>query len=182
MNPTLLNKQNSLESAAAPASPPGLSKTRLDMIEVGGRVFQLLGLPRTAGQIYGLLYLSPKPLTLDEIAELLAIGRSTAGSGSRQLVQLKAIRLVWVHGERRDRYEVDPDLGNLLRAGYSDFVRPRLATSQKRLESMSGSLEKEFTDGVMSREEYDLCSTRLKGLADIQKKLQALMPLADKVF
>ena len=77
---------------------------------------------------------------------------------------------------------MDPDLGNLLRAGYSDFVRPRLATSQKRLEIMSGSLEKEFTDGVMSREEYDLCSTRLKGLADIQKKLQALMPLADKVF
>jgi len=182
MNPALLHKQNSLEPDAAPASTPVLSKTRLDMIEVGGRVFQLLGLPRTAGQIYGLLYLSPTPLTLDEIAELLAIGKSTAGSGSRQLVQFKVIRVVWVHGERRDRYEVDPDLGNLLRAGYSDYIKPRLATSQKRLANMFTSLEKELAEGVVSRKEFEHCVERIKVLEDIQQKIQALIPLAEKVF
>lgn len=162
--------------------PPALSKTRLDMIEVAGRVCQLLGVSRTVGEIYGLLYLSAKPLTLDEIAELLGIGKSTASSGSRQLLQWRAIRLAWVHGERRDLYEADADLANLIRAGYSDFIKPRLASSQRRLESMSSSLEKEFSDGVMSRDEYELCSERLKGLADIQQKIQALIPLADKVF
>jgi len=90
-------------------APPALSKTRLDMIEVGGRVCQLLGVSRTVGQIYGLLYLSPKPLSLDEIAELLSIGKSTASMGSRQLSAWRAIRPVWIHGERRDLYEVDPE-------------------------------------------------------------------------
>jgi len=168
--------------APAEKAPQTLSKTRLDMIEAGGRVCQLLGVPRSTGQIYGLLYLSPKPLSQDEIAELLGISKGSASTGTRQLLAWRAIRLVWVHGERRDHFEVELDLGNLLRAGYSDFVKPRLLSSQKRIESMASSLDEEFADGILSREEYKICSERLKSFARIQKKLQALIPLAEKLF
>ena len=159
-----------------------LSRTRLEMIEAGGRLCQILGVPRSTGQIYGLLFLSPKALALDEIAELLGISKASASTGTRQLLTWRAIRLVWVHGERRDHYEVEPDLGNLLRAGYTDFVKPRLNSSYKRVESMSASLEEELAEGLLTREEYKLCSERLKGFLRVQKKLQALAPLAEKLL
>jgi len=84
MSTTLLNKRNRLD--AAPASPPTLCKTRLDMIEVSARVCQFLGIRRSTGQIYGLLYLSPEPLTLDEIAESLGISRGSVSTGTRLLL------------------------------------------------------------------------------------------------
>ena len=160
--------------------PTALSKTRLDMIEAGGRLCQLLGVPRSTGQIYGLLFLSPKALALDDIADLLGISKASASTGTRQLLTWRAIRQVWVHGERRDHFEIEPDLGNLLRASYADFVKPRLNSSCKRVERMAQLLEEELEDGAITRGEYKLCSERLKNFLKVQKKLQALVPLAEK--
>ena len=168
--------------ATAEKLPPALSKTRLDMIEAGGRVCQLLGVPRSTGQIYGLLYLSPKPLSLDDISEMLGISKASASTGTRQLVAWRAIRMIWVQGERRDHFEVESDIGNLLRAGYADFIKPRLVSSQKRIERISLLLDEEFAEGTLSRDEYKVCAERLKNFARIQKKLQALVPLAEKLF
>jgi HTH-type transcriptional regulator, glycine betaine synthesis regulator len=159
-----------------------LSKTRLEMIEAAGRLCQLLGVPRSTGQIYGLLYLAPKALSLDEVADLLGISKGSASNGTRQLAAWGVIRQVWIPGDRRDHYQVEPDLSTLLRAGYADFVKPRLASSSKRIERMSSSLSEEFSQGALSRDEYNLCSDRLKGFVQLQKKLQALVPLAEKLF
>lgn len=159
-----------------------LSKTRLEMIEAGGRLCQLLGVPRSTGQIYGLLFLSPKPLALDDIAELLEISKASASTGTRQLLAWRAIRLVWVPGERRDHFEVEPDLGNLLRSSYSDYIKPRLNSSYKRVEKMSATLDEDLAEGVLTREEYKLCAERLKNFLRIQKKLQTLAPLAEKLL
>jgi HTH-type transcriptional regulator, glycine betaine synthesis regulator len=157
-----------------------LPRTRIEMIEAAGRLCQLLGVPRSTGQIYGLLYLSPKPLSLDEIASLLEISKGSASNGARQLAGWGVIKQVWVPGERRDHYDAEPDIGTLLRAGYTDFLKPRLASSSKRIEQMESSLEDEFSRGSMSREEYRICSMRLKNFAKLQKKLQMLLPLAQK--
>jgi DNA-binding transcriptional regulator GbsR (MarR family) len=159
-----------------------LSKTRLEMIEAGGRLCQLLGMPRSTGQIYGLLYLWPKPLPLDDIAELLGISKASVSLGTRQLLSWKAIRQVWVQGERRDHFEIEPDLGCLLRAGFTDFLKPRLTSSQQRIARMSSILEEEKAQGTLTREEYKLCSDRLKNFVRIQKKLKMLAPIAARLL
>jgi HTH-type transcriptional regulator, glycine betaine synthesis regulator len=161
---------------------PVLGRTRLDMVEACGRIGQVFGLPRSLGQIYGLLYLSPAPLSLDDIAELLGISKASASTGTRQLAAWGGIRQVWVHGDRRDHFEAEPELGNLLRSGYSDFLKPRLASSQKRLDRLTATLDQDLAAGLVTREEYRLCLERLKKFAHLQKKLQALAPLADKLF
>jgi HTH-type transcriptional regulator, glycine betaine synthesis regulator len=156
------------------------SRARRDMIEAGGRLCQLLGLPRSTGQIYGLLYLSIKPLSLDDLAELLSISKASASLGTRQLLSWGAIRQVWVPGERRDFFEAVPDLGNLIRAGYTDFLKPRLTSSRRRLDTMISVLDEELKHGIISTEEYDLCQERLKSLSKLQKKLHSLAPFAEK--
>src|ERR1051326_8114746 len=98
------------------------SKTRREMIEGCGQIFQLLGLPRSTGQIYGLLYLSTKPLSLDQMVELLGLSKSSASIGTRHLISWKAIRQIWVPGDRRDYFEAVGDLMSLMRASYSDFI------------------------------------------------------------
>jgi DNA-binding transcriptional regulator GbsR (MarR family) len=168
--------------ATSPKPTDSLSKTRLEMIEACGRVCQVFGLPRSLGQIYGLLYLAPDPLSLDDIAELLGISKASVSTGTRQLLAWGGLRQVWIPGERRDHFQVEPELGRLLRAGYAELLKPRLTSSQKRLERMTQTLDEELTRGTVSREEYKLCSERLKKFVQIQKRIQSLAPLAEKLF
>ena len=166
----------------APPAPTKLGKARLEMIDAGGRVCQLLGLPRSTGQIYGLLFLSTEPLDLDEIAALLGISKASASTGTRQLLAWHAIKQVWVMGERRDHFEIDPDLGNLLKAGYNDFVKPRLTTSQNRLDRLATALDGDLASGAVTAAEHELYVGRLENFRRLRKKVATLLPLAERLL
>lgn len=152
------------------------------MVEASGGLFQLLGLPRSTGQIYGLLYLSDKPLSLDDIVNLLSISKGSASIGTRHLASWGAIRQVWVPGDRRDHYEVLGDLRQLLRASYAEFLKPRLANSERRLAGIFEELERDAERGTVSREEYKFCTERLRVLLRFQEKVQSIGPLAEKLL
>ena len=166
----------------APSAPPKLGKARLEMIDAGGRVCQLLGLPRSTGQIYGLLFLSTEPLDLDEIAALLGISKASASTGTRQLLAWHAIKQIWIMGERRDHFEIDPDLGNLLKAGYNDFIKPRLTTSQNRLDRLATALDGDLASGAVTEAEHELYTERLESFRRLRKKVATLLPLAERLL
>jgi len=158
-----------------------LSKTRRDMIEAGGRLYQILGLPRSTGQIYGLLYFSTKPLSLDDMVTTLGISKASASTGTRLLTSWGAIRPVWIPGNRRDYFEAVGEVGKLIKGCFTDRIKPRLASSQSRLELMTDSLDNELEQGVLTSEEHKMCLNRLKRLARLQKKILQLAPLAEKL-
>src|SRR5450830_1482647 len=89
------------------------SQIRHDMIEVGVRLSQILSVPKSTGQVYGLLYLTVGPLSLDDLVEQLGISKASASMATRQLASWAAIRRIWVPGERRDFYEVIDDIGEV---------------------------------------------------------------------
>ena len=158
------------------------SKARREMIESAGTLFQVLGLPRSAGQIYGLLYLSAKPLSLGDMCNLLSISKGSASIGTRHLVTWGAIRQVWVPGNRRDHFEAVGDPGQLLRASYAEFVKPRLNSAEKRLALLFAELEKDVESGTLSKDEFKFCTERLRTLLRFQEKVQSIGPLAEKLL
>lgn len=159
-----------------------LPKSRREFVETAGRLCQLLGLPRSTGQIYGLLYLSPRPLSLDDIAELLSISKASASTGTRQLVSWQAVKEVWVPGDRRDHFEALGDLRELLRAAYRNFFQPKFEKSQRKLDVLLAALEEDRKTGVISREEFSFCQERLEGLGKMQSRITKILPLAEKFF
>ena len=169
--PEVLTEPKSLES-----------KARKDMVEACGGMFQLLGLSRSAGQIYGLLYLSDKPLSLDDMVKLLSISKGSASMGTRHLANWGVVRQVWVPGDRRDHYEAIEDLGQLLRASYAEFVKPRLNNSEQRLARLFDELERDAERGALSKQEFKFCAERLRVLLRFQEKVQSIGPLAEKLL
>ena len=150
------------------------------MIEACGRLCQLLGRPRTTGQIYGLLYLALEPLSLNDIAIFLQISKGSASNGTRQLASWGAIKGVWIQGDRRDYYQAAGELNDLIRGAHNDFIKPRLNSSAKRLEGMNKTLEEDLKTGAITREEYTHCTGKIKDLSRLQSKLQKLSPIAEK--
>ncbi len=63
------------------------------------------GVNRTVAQIHALLFLSPKPLHAEEIAETLSVARSNVSNSLRELQGWGIVKIVHVMGDRRDHFE-----------------------------------------------------------------------------
>ena len=72
------------------------------------------GVNRSVAQIHALLYLSERPLTAEEIADTLGMARSNASTSLRELLSWKLIRRVPMLGDRRDHYEAETDLWEMV--------------------------------------------------------------------
>ncbi|MGE9296633.1 MAG: GbsR/MarR family transcriptional regulator, partial [Puniceicoccales bacterium] len=62
-----------------------LSELESETVAIFVRIVQALGLPRSVGQIYGLIYISPHPVCMDELVSRLGISLGSASQGLRQL-------------------------------------------------------------------------------------------------
>ena len=60
------------------------------------------GLPKSYGQIYGLLFCRDQSLSMDEVMYLLQISKGSASQGLRSLRQLGAISSVFEPGSQSD--------------------------------------------------------------------------------
>lgn len=72
------------------------------------------GVNRSVAQIHALLYLSDRPLTAEAIAERLSIARSNVSNSLRELSAWKLVRRVPQLGDRRDFFEAETDLWEML--------------------------------------------------------------------
>ncbi len=82
-----------------------------DFIESMGRQFEEDGAPRIAGRLFGFLMLQEDPCSLDDVAEQLQVSKGSASSNARLLEQLGIAERVTRAGDRRDYYQISPDIG-----------------------------------------------------------------------
>ncbi|KAF0814404.1 HTH-type transcriptional repressor OpcR [Andreprevotia sp. IGB-42] len=73
------------------------------------------GVNRTVGQIYALLFISPKPLNADEIVEQLGMSRSNVSMGMKELQSWRLVKMVHLAGDRRDYFETPKDVWEIFR-------------------------------------------------------------------
>jgi len=92
-----------------------LDEVRHGMMDTLGRITSFWGFSKIMGQLYGLLYLSPRPLTLDEMTENLAISKGNVSINIRALERWSMVRQVWVKGDRKDYYEAETEFWKIIR-------------------------------------------------------------------
>src|SRR5438270_10582952 len=73
------------------------------------------GINRTVAQIHALLYIAPRPLPAEEIAETLGVARSNVSNSLKELQSWRIIKLVHVMGDKRDHFEALPDVWETFR-------------------------------------------------------------------
>ena len=84
-------------------------------METMGRITSFWGFSKIMGQLYGLLYLSPRPLMLDEMAENLSVSKGNVSINIRALERWSMVRQVWIKGDRKDFYEAETDFWKIIR-------------------------------------------------------------------
>jgi len=114
-------------------------------------VATILGLPRSIGEIYGLIFLSAEPLNADDIVLKLGISRSGVGQGLKTLSEIGAIRSALQAQSRKDHYELQTDLSVLVRLFLNSRVLPRLSELARRQSDLAERTRTGGPDHLVSR-------------------------------
>src|SRR5438128_3049065 len=117
------------------------------------------GSNRTVAQIHALLFLSPKPLHAEEIADTLAVARSNVSNSIRELQGWGIVRLVHVMGDRRDHFESMKDVWEMFRVVLDERKRREIDPTLKLLRECIAEAEKAKQTDKYTEE-------RLKALRD----------------
>lgn len=89
---------------------PQLSPVMKRFILHWGEMGDRWGINRTVAQIHALLFISPRPLHAEEIADTLKVARSNVSTSLRELQSWGIVRMVHVMGDRRDHFESMKDV------------------------------------------------------------------------
>ncbi|HTL57757.1 MAG TPA: MarR family transcriptional regulator [Candidatus Limnocylindrales bacterium] len=92
------------------------------------------GINRTVAQIHALLYVSPKPLNAEDIAETLNVARSNVSNSLKDLQSWRIVKLVHVVGDRRDHFESMKDVWEMFRVVLDERKRREIDPTVALLE------------------------------------------------
>lgn len=99
------------------------------------------GINRAVAQIHALLYLSPTPLTAEDISETLSLARSTVSVSLRELQNWGIVNIVHELGDRRDYFETMSDVWEMLRVVLDQRKHREIDPTLKILRETVGDLE-----------------------------------------
>lgn len=161
------------ESAIADTTPgtAALTAVEVEVIDLFVNVVRILGFPKSVGEIYGLLYISPDPLPLDALVTRLNISKGSASQGLKVLRAFGAVKQVYVPGDRRDHYAAETELKKLAAGFIREEIKPRLDSGAGRL----ARLEDLTSESSGTQAEFH--RTRIAKLAQWHARSQSLMPL-----
>jgi DNA-binding transcriptional regulator GbsR (MarR family) len=142
-----MNRQLDNESKGA-SELGALERQVVDFFVDGVRV---LGLPRSIGEIYGLLFISQEPLALDDLVLRLGISKGSASQGLRALKGLGAVREAAVGEERRTYFEPAVELKRLVGGFIREQIRPHLDSGKVKIGRLGEAVR---VEGDAGRREF----------------------------
>jgi len=150
-----------------------LEEVRHSVIEAIGRVTEFWGFSKIMGQIYGVLYLSPTSLTLDDMVKELSVSKGNISINIRALERWSMVRPVWVKGDRKDYYEAETDFWKIVRGVLREREKKEFAQA---LTSIGANLNKAQEVHKAERtDETAFAVVRLKKLEDFIATMDKLV-------
>lgn len=143
-----------------------------EIVDLYTHLAQAFSLPKSVGAIFGIIFASPTPLSLDDIVERLGISKGSGSSGLKLLQRVGAVQSTFLPGDRRTRYIPETSLRRLLIGLLQETVAPHLRQSAQRLETLPDLLSQH------SPQERKILESRLRALSSWEAKTRRLLPFA----
>lgn len=146
------------------------------MIELFIRMADMLNLPRSVGEIYGLLFIAPDPLCLDDCRIRLDISKGSTSQGLKILRSFGAIRTVYIPGDRKDYYVAETSLRKMASGFAREQIRPHVDSGKERIERIRELLEEQGGN------EREALAEKIDLLENWQKRAGKTLPLILKLI
>lgn len=147
-----------------------LSASEKVLTDTVGRLIEFWGFSRNMGRIWGLLYLSPEPLTAKELRERLGISAGAVSMTLTDLSRWGVVRKVWVAGDRKGHFAAEVNLWKMV---------SRVMNERERTEILAAIEGFEEALRLLAEERRSASADRSKRLvAEQTARVQQLLELA----
>ncbi len=174
-------------ASATTGVPQAVTAFETELIGVFTDLVELLGLPKSMGAIYGLLFASAQPLTFAEIEHKLELSKGSVSQGLRALRDLGAIiEAPPTDGgsaapqARMTRWVATTELRKLIGTLLRERLTPYLERQDQRVAAASSAL----TDlaKTLAADYHRTLENRLDKLQTWQSRARTILPVIGKML
>jgi DNA-binding transcriptional regulator GbsR (MarR family) len=172
-------------SASSPLPAPGsrlAGSYESGLVEIFADLAELFGNPKSYGQIYGLLFASEEPLSMEEIAQRLDISQGSTSQGLRQLEAFGAVVKARHNGSRQALYTAKLEMKLLISGFLKERVIPRLESTEARVKALRASLSSHSLKSQTQVSSLSSARFRLDRVAKWHRSARTILPLARKIL
>ena len=150
--------------------PSSLTRIKKDFTQGLSQISRFWGFPKGMGAIFAVLYLSPTPLSLDEIVEETGLTKGAISTEIRALARMGLVHRSSRLGDRKDYYEAESDFYAAIRS----ILKERQNTEFDRaLRSVRETLDTLEANRVED-EEWSFVYERVKALQEFFDAIDSL--------
>jgi DNA-binding transcriptional regulator GbsR (MarR family) len=146
------------------------------MIDLFAQFFRILRQPKSVAAIYGLLFISARPLSMEDMMARLNISKGSTSQGLRFLRSLGAVKLVYVPAKRATHFQAVAELRNLATRFLRDQVMAHLDGEVDRLDHLGPLLQD------LPAEDRAFVRARIGILQSWGKKTRKFLPMILKIL
>jgi HTH-type transcriptional regulator, glycine betaine synthesis regulator len=137
-------------------SSTSMSELEREAIDMFINFLRLIGLQKSVGEIYGLLFVSSRPLCMEEVMTRLNLSLGAASQGLKLLRSVGAVKAVYSPGDRRDHFAADLELSKFATVFIKEELQPRIERALQRIQNMEALLaEMPATERQLTRQRLD---------------------------
>jgi DNA-binding transcriptional regulator GbsR (MarR family) len=153
-----------------------LSLLETEVIDLLVQFSRLLGQPKSVAEIYGLLFVSPRALSMEETMERLQMSKGSTSQGLRFLRSVGAVRQVYVPGQRAAHFEAVAQLRIMVARFLRDQILAHLDGSLDRIDRLPALVRD------LPPDQRDLVRARIGMLESWQKKTRKVLPIVLRIL
>lgn len=150
-------------------------------IENVGKLCDSFGLNKFLAQLYAVLYLSEKPLSLDEIVERLSVSKGNVSINIRVLENWGAVRSVWVKGSRKDYYEANLDFKGVILKRAKTAIQKRIADASDMVNGFRDMIYAQ-SHAEEDKKTIAMYEERMKKIEELNSLAANALMLVDKIL
>lgn len=142
--------------------PQSLHKIKKDFTQGLSQISRFWGFPKGMGAIYAVIYLSPTPLSLDEIVQETGLTKGAVSTEIRALARMGLVHRSAKLGDRKDYYEAEADFYAAVRSLLKERQNSEFDRAVGSVKETLAALEQNWVED----EEWQFVYERVKALQD----------------
>jgi DNA-binding transcriptional regulator GbsR (MarR family) len=151
--------------------PRTLWPTEAAVSDVVGRLIEFWGFKRNMGRVWTVLYLSPDPLSAEDLRHALGLSSGAVSMTLSELARWGVVRRVWIQGERKDFYTSEVQLWRMISRVFNEREKSEVIAATDAFEEALRHLEqiKKSTGDPSTRARADLQYERISQLLELAR-------------
>ena len=154
-----------------------LATAKENFIQSMSRVSSFWGFPKALGAIFGATYLSPAPITLDELVEQAGVSKGAVSTHVRRLERLGLIHKHVEFGDRKDYYVAETDFWKVVRGLLREREKGEFDRALRMVDESLAMVDTAVADSPTPDDTATFYRERMQGMQGFFRSLDSLVAM-----